>query len=248
MVVRLLEVGIGTASPEAIAPLISPHYKQHNARVVDGPQGLLGFVAKFRERPESKRPKVKVIRTLVDGDYVLAHVQYKRRGFVAAFDLFRVEDGKLAEHWDAGQSDPSVPGAPRTMLNGPTEVTDLEHTAENKALVQRFVEEILVRRELSGFASFFAGDRYLEHDLSRGDGVATLLAALNESSPTAPRHEELRRVIGEGNFVGVQSRGHIGGDPCVIYDLFRVHEGKLAEHWSVFERVPPEPANSNGMW
>jgi hypothetical protein len=50
-VVRVLEVGIGTANPDAIRPLIGPTYTQHNPRVVDGPQGLLGFVTKFKERP-----------------------------------------------------------------------------------------------------------------------------------------------------------------------------------------------------
>src|SRR5262245_39268256 len=90
MVVRLLEVGIGTADADVIAPLLAPTYRQHNPRVADGPDGLLGFVREFRSWPESARPKVKVVRTLVDGEYVLAHTQYKRRGYVAAFDLFRV--------------------------------------------------------------------------------------------------------------------------------------------------------------
>src|SRR4051794_12198451 len=98
-VIRVLEVGIGTANPDAIRELLGTTYTQHNPRVPDGPEGLLGFVEEFQSWPESARPKVKVIRTLVDGDFVVAHTQYRRKGSVAAFDLFRVRDGKLVEHW-----------------------------------------------------------------------------------------------------------------------------------------------------
>ena len=248
-VVRLLEVGIGGANPAAIAELISPGYTQHNPRVVDGPQGLLGFVENFRSKPANERPTVHVIRTLVDGDFVVAHAEYRRHGFVAAFDVFRVDpaDKKLVEHWDAGQSEPSG----HRMIQGATEIVDRNSTEPNKLWVRQFVEEVLVQHHLDALASYFEGDRYIEHDPTRSDGVVQLRAALSNTDATRPdvlSHDEVKRVLGEGNFVLVQSRGRIGDDLAVIYDLYRVEFGKLAEHWSVYERVPSHPANANGMW
>src|SRR4051812_38826227 len=199
-VVRVLEVGIGTANPDAIRPLIGPTYTQHNPRVVDGPEGLLGFVAKFKERPASARPKVKVIRTIVDGDFVVAHTQYKRRGWLAAFDMFRVADGKLVEHWDAGQSEPASTISGHSMLDGPTEIVDRERTEQNKALVLFFAHEVLMKRNLAIIAAYFEGDAYIEHEPTRGDGVAALGASLSTgpaASPTTLVHEEARRVFGE---------------------------------------------------
>jgi predicted SnoaL-like aldol condensation-catalyzing enzyme len=249
-VVRLLEVGIGTANPDAIRELLGTTYTQHNPRVPDGPGGLVGFVEEFREWPEEARPKVKVIRTLVDGEFVVAHTRYRRKSWVSAFDLFRLRDGKLVEHWDAGQQEPESTASGHSMVEGPVEITDLQHTEANKALVRHFVEAVLIRRELGSLPEYFAGDAYVEHDPLRTDGLAALQGALQavDSADTALLHQEVRRVVGEGNFVLAQSRGTKGGALAVIYDLFRVAGGKLCEHWLVFERVPAKADNDNGMF
>ena len=57
-------------------------------------------------------------------------------------------------------------------------------------------------------------------------------------------------LYGEGNFVLVIAQGEIGGKSTAFYDLFRVENGKLAEHWDVTAPILPdsETANTNGKF
>ncbi len=57
-------------------------------------------------------------------------------------------------------------------------------------------------------------------------------------------------VLGEGNFVLAVSEGTFAGQPTSFYDLFRVANGKIAEHWDVMETIMPEAdrKNTNGKF
>jgi predicted SnoaL-like aldol condensation-catalyzing enzyme len=57
-------------------------------------------------------------------------------------------------------------------------------------------------------------------------------------------------VLGEGDFVLVVSEGSISGQPTAFYDLLRIENGKIAEHWDVVETIPPESEwkNRNGKF
>ncbi len=87
---------------------LDPGYTQHKPIVKDGPEGVLDFV-----RGENKRAphhKVEILRSFVDGDYVILHVHVHLlpdEPDRAVIDIFRCKDGKLMEHWDV---DMPVPG------------------------------------------------------------------------------------------------------------------------------------------
>ena len=57
-------------------------------------------------------------------------------------------------------------------------------------------------------------------------------------------------MLGEGNFVLVVSEGSYADQPMAFYDLFRVENGKIAEHWDTLETIPPETTwqNQNGKF
>jgi predicted SnoaL-like aldol condensation-catalyzing enzyme len=57
-------------------------------------------------------------------------------------------------------------------------------------------------------------------------------------------------VLGEGDFVLVASEGSYNEQPTSFYDLFRVENGKIAEHWDTIEPIPPETEwqNQNGKF
>ena len=61
---------------------------------------------------------------------------------------------------------------------------------------------------------------------------------------------KIHLVLGEGDFVLVVSEGSFGGEPTSYYDLFRLENGKIAEHWDVLETILPvaEQANTNGKF
>jgi predicted SnoaL-like aldol condensation-catalyzing enzyme len=86
---------------------IGNRYIQHNPLVADGPEGLRAFVDFLKADYPDARSEIK--RIFADGDYVIIHVHSVRipntRGR-AIFDLFKLEDGKIVEHWDAIQEIP----------------------------------------------------------------------------------------------------------------------------------------------
>jgi predicted SnoaL-like aldol condensation-catalyzing enzyme len=92
---------------EAAAQYIGPRYTQHNPNAKDGPEGLKGFLAFLREKFPGSRSEIK--RIFADGDYVIVHVHAVRepgtRGN-AIIDIFKLENGKVVEHWDVVQPIP----------------------------------------------------------------------------------------------------------------------------------------------
>ncbi|WP_205928520.1 nuclear transport factor 2 family protein [Rhizobium leguminosarum] len=63
-------------------------------------------------------------------------------------------------------------------------------------------------------------------------------------------NDTIHQVLGEGNFVLTVSEGTVGGAPTAFYDLFRVENGKIAEHWDVIETIPAlaDWKNQNGKF
>lgn len=247
MAVLLLEDGITKAHPDTIRGLVGTHYRQHNPRVPDGPQGLVGMVESFAAAPISERPLIRVLRSATDGDFVITHSEFVRGGVkIVGFDMFKVEGDRFVEHWDAGMGQVARTPSGHTMIDGPTETADLAATGANKALAKRFVAAIIAK-DMVAFDACVAGD-VVQHAPDVADGAAAWKAALRKDEPDAARHDELLRVVGEGHFVFTQSRGHVGARPAVLYDLFRMKDGRVVEHWNVFEEIPDHAENPNGMF
>jgi len=82
-------------------------YIQHNPNAADGPDGLKGFIGFLKDKFPNNRSEIK--RIFADGDYVIVHVHAVRepgtRGN-AIIDIFKLENGKVVEHWDVVQPIP----------------------------------------------------------------------------------------------------------------------------------------------
>jgi predicted SnoaL-like aldol condensation-catalyzing enzyme len=91
------------------AEVVAEDYVQHNPFVADGKSPFVSFFKKtFAENPASKAT---IVRSATDGDLVYLHVHHQRnaddRGR-AGVDIFRVQDGKIVEHWDVNQTIPET--------------------------------------------------------------------------------------------------------------------------------------------
>lgn len=80
-------------------------------------------------------------------------------------------------------------------------------------------------------------------------GLGAALTSMAEQG-IEMKYDTIHNVIGQGNFVLVVSEGTFGGKHTSFYDLFRVENGKIAEHWDVIETILPdsEHANTNGKF
>ncbi len=247
-VIELLEA-IETGERAPVGVIDPEHYEQHNLGAADG---LAGFGALLQALPEGSA-KVRTVRVFQDGDRVFAHTEYDFFGPKIGFDIFRFENGKIVEHWDNLQETPKAPNpSGRTMIDGPTESTEHDKTAANKALVGRFVDDILVNGRMAKLADYIDGERYLQHNPQIGDGLSGLGAALAAMAKAgiAMKYDRVHQVLGEGNFVLTVSEGSFAGKPTSFYDLFRVEGGKLVEHWDTIEPILPRAQwkNDNGKF
>ena len=107
VVLDFYEKALNQKDFEAAARHFGPRYIQHNPVAADGIEGFKKFIEFRREKFPNAKSEIK--RALVDGDFVILHVHAIRepggRG-VAIIDIFRLENGKIVEHWDVIQPIP----------------------------------------------------------------------------------------------------------------------------------------------
>ena len=238
-----------TGDQTPISYINSEKYIQHNLAVGNGLEGF-GEVVK-NAPPEGF--KANVIRSFQDGDYVFTHTEYDFFGPKAGFDIFRFEDGKIVEHWDnLTEITPANPSG-RTQFDGTTDITDKDKTEANKTLVENFVKDVLRDGKADVLTKYISTETYLQHNSGIADGLDGLGAALKyfAEKGLALQYDKIHMVLGEGNFVLTVSEGKFGtGDHVAYYDLFRVDNGKIVEHWDIIETIPAESEwkNTNGKF
>jgi len=247
--VRDLLKSLETGDPKPIAYINQNKYIQHNLAVGDGMAGL-GVL--FASLPKGAT-KVNVVRAFEDGDFVFVHVEYDFFGPKIGFDVFRYEDGKIVEHWDNLQQTAAKPSpSGHTMTDGPIEATDLDKTTANKALMHAYMDDIVFNRRREKFPVYFDGNNYIQHNPWVADQLSGLAAGLQALAKEghAVHYDRVHKILGEGNFVLIISEGTFGGQPTAYYDLFRIENGKIAEHWDTLEAIPPrsEWKNPNGKF
>lgn len=234
---------------EGPVAVINPDkYIQHKLGAADG---LSGFGALLAQLPKGSA-KVNTVRAFEDGAYVFAHTDYNFFGPKIGFDIFRFENEKIVEHWDNLQVTLTAANSSgHTIIDGPTQV-DQAKTQANKTLVRSFVDDILINGRTEKLTGYFNGDRYIQHNPQIADGLSGLGKALEAMAKqgVTMKYDKIHLVLGEGNFVLVQSEGTLGGKPTSFYDLFRVENGKIAEHWDTVEAIPAksEWKNNNGKF
>jgi predicted SnoaL-like aldol condensation-catalyzing enzyme len=117
IVVAFYNAAINDKDFEAASVYIGDQYIQHNPLAADGPAGLKAFLDFAKDNLSTF--KVEIKQVFADGDYVILHVHARRnaddRGS-AVMDIFRLENGKVVEHWDVIQAIPETAMNENTMF------------------------------------------------------------------------------------------------------------------------------------
>lgn len=238
-----------TGNAELAASFLDEDYIQHNLAYGTGRDAFVGSVEYLASAPV--KTTVKNVRAFEDGDKVFLQSVYNFAGAgeQVAFDIFRFSDqGLIAEHWDnlAAVAGPNPSG--RTQTDGPTEASDLDKTEENRALIEAFLVDVMQGKHPEKTPEYFAGDAYIQHNTGIADGLSGLGAALEALAADGIQmiYDETHQVLAQGNFVLGVSEGTFGGKPTSYYDLWRVEDGKVAEHWDVMETIADTADWQNG--
>lgn len=233
--------------------LLAPDYIQHNLAYGTGADAFAASIKALAAAPV--KTTVNNIRAFEDGDKVFLQTIYNWAGAgdCVAFDIFRFDkEGKIAEHWDnvALKALPNLSG--HTQTDGYNKIENLDRTEENRALIQNFLVDVMQGKHAEKTASYFDGDKYIQHNISMADGLSGLGAALEGLAEQGIQmiYNTTHQVLAEGNYVLAVSEGTFGGKPTSYYDLWRIENGKVAEHWDVMETIVPKDTwkNQNGKF
>lgn len=237
--------------PVATKQLLTEDYIQHNPSVPTGRAPIIAFLPALEESGIS----IKTHRVIAEGDLVVTHNTYDNAEAFGSptsitFDIFRIENGKVAEHWDNGEDLTPPNSSGHTQVDGATDIKDLDLTKENKAKVKDFITTVLIKGDLEPLADFIDQNTYIEHNSQGSDGIKALTTALQTNmTQSAPiRYKTLHKVIAEGNFVFTMSEGVIGDEPTAFFDLYRLKKGKIVEHWDTISKIPAKMAHENGKF
>lgn len=241
-----------TGDTEAAKNLLAEGYIQHNLAYDTGRDAFIGSVAYLASAPV--KTTVQNIRAFEDGDKVFLQTVYNFAGAgeQVAFDIFRFDaEGRIAEHWDnlAAKAAPNPSG--HTQIDGTLEkrLVDCETTRQ---IVSGFVGDVLRGENPDKMTSYFDGDTYIQHNTGIADGLSGLGAALAALAEQGIQmiYNKTYMVLADGNYGLAVSEGTFGGAPTSYYDLFRVENGKITEHWDVMETIAEKSTwqNQNGKF
>lgn len=246
-VVALLK-SLETGSPEPAGYINADNYIQHNLAAADG---LAGFLATLQAIPPNS-VNVNTVRVFQDGDFVFTHNDYNLFGPKTTLDIKRFEDGKIVEHWDNMQETAGPNPSGHTMIDGEVEIKDLDKTEINKIIAKSLVEDVLVNGRMERLVDYLDENNFIQHNPFISDQLSGLEEAVREwaEQGITIKYDKIHKVLGEGNFVLVVSEGHFAGKHTSFYDLFRVENGKIAEHWDTIEEIPAQEnwKNQNGKF
>lgn len=116
-VLAFYEAALNNKDFEAASRLVGGRYVQHNPLITDGIDGLRGFIAYLRDTFPELHSEIKNI--FAEGDFVIAHVHGVRvpgQPGSAIVDIFKLEGGKIVEHWDVIQPVPEHTENPNGMF------------------------------------------------------------------------------------------------------------------------------------
>ena len=210
---------------------------QHNPWAKDGIAHIKEMLAfEFGYEP---------IRWVVDGDIMAYHGYYTAPNPLGdhpllCVDAWRIENGKIQEHWDALAPLPAdmVDNATSGAGHGEKEVSD-ETRAGNKAVVKRFLDHVLNRGRIDQISELVS-PAYIYHHESEGElkGHDILVDHIVNKNGGRMLHDN-KLLLASGDLVMAHSH-YFGDEERVVFDWFRIDdEGKIAEHWSVAQPITP---------
>jgi predicted SnoaL-like aldol condensation-catalyzing enzyme len=115
MITDYYDLALNKKDFAAARAYIGATYTQHNPDIENGPEGLAHFI----EWAKTELPNLRVefLRIIADGDFVLMHNRGSNSpGTKAVVDIFRIDQGKVVEHWDVLQDVPATAKNSNTMF------------------------------------------------------------------------------------------------------------------------------------
>ena len=214
-------------------------YIQHNLWAADWVEAFKNTIAFFKD----KGVGVSILREFEDWNFVILHSNYNYGDFeTSTFDVFHFENGLATEHWDNTQAITENTLNWSSMITWGNELIDEAKTAENKALVEKFTNDVLKDKKTEDIEKYFSS-KFIQHDPATAAWTAGIKKALEKIN-----YEKIHKILWQWNFVLVMSEAKIWWESSSIYDLYRLEDWKIIEHWATTEKIPPKTEWKNQNW
>ena len=175
MIIKQFYEAMQQGQVDKVSELIDDAYIGHNPNL-DGTKASILAVAMQNAKNKENSGKIDMVRIIEVDDFVVVHSK-KEFGVnaMASFDLFKLRNGKILEHWDAYQKWEDQTANGNTQVDGPTIPSDLNRTEANKALVREFLENPKGGPEL-----YISSAKYIQHSPFTENGLDGMLRAFEK--------------------------------------------------------------------
>ncbi len=237
---------------KTVERMVHEDYIQHNPNV---PTGRAAFVS-LLPRLKAHGATIENQRIFEDGSYIVMHHVWKNAipfgaKEMAAFHVIRFDEiGLIKEHWNVMTSMLTKNPSGRTLVDGETKIGDLSQTQENKSKIRKLFKALIetTQEDVPNLLPKFFKSDFIQHHPDVGDGLKALKKA-NQQYKITFSYSKQHIVLGEGNFVLSISEGTENGIHSIFYDLFRMQQELIAEHWNITQEIPKNNlANDNTMF
>ncbi|MGO2660041.1 nuclear transport factor 2 family protein [Mycetocola reblochoni] len=230
-------------------------YIQHSPAVPGGADGFVEGIGSYLDSVPELR--VDIARVVAEGELVLVQSHMVpgpgARGS-AVMDIFRVSDGRIAEHWDAVQEVPEDSANGHTMVDGTTErtATTDEQRERNRSNALAFLDTAFNDAEFAAAVDRYVGEPYIQHNPLVADGGDAFVEAFAGATPSSGEDATVfPRTIAQDDLVAVQtftpSGTGMAGSGSI--DIFRFDaDGLIVEHWDAVQEYPAETASGLTVW
>ena len=233
-----LEGIAGGDARTAVHKYTGHRYTQHSTGVGDGAEGFLTFFEPFLER--NPKREIEIVRSFQDGPWVFCSAYQSLNDGAAQWvtmDMFFTDAGGLIlEHWDTIAAYTSETVSGEDMVRGTASVDESSDAAANKSIVLEFTKQVLQERQFDNIDAFIAPN-LIQRASTIGAGPDGLLAWLNSSA--FGQYEMLFNLFGCGDHVVTYGKRHAGGKDIAVFDVYRIADGKIVEHWMNEEEIGP---------
>ncbi|RSN07169.1 hypothetical protein DMC63_35950 [Streptomyces sp. WAC 05977] len=240
--------------------MVRPDLVQHYPTIANGRSAFRAYHAGLRSQNPDLRFIVK--RTIAQNDLVVVHSHFVGKAGdagIAKVNLFRLDRGKIAEHWEfneavqprgIGNDMFSTLSSPRISKSLPF-ATDAESERVGRAAFAEIVNQPDDELRLQALDRYIGDNTYYQHFPNVPNGTEALQQFLHDAYAAQPDYRaNVKTVVAEGDLVAVFEHLEklFDMENGVGADLYRVRDGKLLEHWAVIEPIPPTSANPNTMY
>ena len=222
---------------------------QHNAVASDGRAAAISLCKPLFTAPGAT---FSVAHIVVDGDLAFIHYRGSLGSpdhMAAVAELYRLQDGKLAEHWDAFQPVPHKSANAHPMfgvLPVGLPVASTGASESDRLLISKFADLFYRQKAVrAAFETYVAPD-YIQHNPGIADGREAAIEKLEPMFRGPGARFTISHILVGGAYavIHLRGQGNANGPAAAVFDIYRIANGRIAEHWDVIQVISETRTNT----